>query len=53
MYVGVPVVIGAGGVERVVEIALDDAEKAMFEKSVASVRTLVDACKTINPAFAA
>jgi len=53
MYVGVPVVIGAGGVERIVEIALDDAEKAMFEKSVASVRTLVEACKTINPAFAA
>jgi malate dehydrogenase len=53
MYVGVPVVIGAGGVERIVEIALDDAEKAMFEKSVASVKTLVEACKTINPAFAA
>ena len=52
MYVGVPVVIGAGGVERIVEIALDDAEKAMFAKSVASVKTLVDACKTINPAFA-
>jgi malate dehydrogenase len=52
MYVGVPVVIGAGGVERVVEIALDEAEKAMFAKSVASVKTLVDACKTINPAFA-
>ncbi len=50
MYVGVPVVIGAGGVERIVEIALDDAEKAMFAKSVASVKTLVDACKTINPA---
>jgi malate dehydrogenase len=53
MYVGVPVVIGAGGVERIVEITLDESEKAMFEKSVASVRTLVDACKTINPAFAA
>ena len=52
MYVGVPVVIGAGGVERIVEIALDDAEKAMFAKSVASVQTLVEACKTINPAFA-
>jgi len=52
MYVGVPVVIGAGGVERIVEIALDDAEKAMFAKSVASVRTLIDACKTINPALA-
>jgi malate dehydrogenase len=52
MYVGVPVVIGAGGVERIVEITLDPSEKAMFEKSVASVRALVDACKTINPAFA-
>jgi malate dehydrogenase len=52
MYVGVPVVIGAGGVERIVEIALDDAEKAMFAKSVASVQGLVDACKAINPALA-
>ena len=52
MYVGVPVVIGAGGVERIVEIALDDAEKAMFAKSVASVRGLVEACKAINPALA-
>ena len=33
-----PVVIGAGGVERIVEITLDEAEKAMFAKSVASVR---------------
>jgi malate dehydrogenase len=46
------VVIGAGGVERIVEIALDDAEKAMFAKSVASVQALVDACKAINPALA-
>jgi len=52
-YVGVPVVIGAGGVERVVEIAFDEAEKAMFAKSVAAVQTLIEACKTINPAFAA
>ncbi len=52
MYVGVPVVIGAGGVERIVEIALDDAEKAMFAKSVASVQGLVEACKAINPALA-
>jgi malate dehydrogenase len=52
MYVGVPVVIGANGVERIVEITLDEAEKAMFAKSVASVSTLVEACKTINPAFA-
>ncbi len=52
MYVGVPVVIGANGVERIVEISLDAAEQEMFAKSVASVKSLVDACKTINPAFA-
>jgi malate dehydrogenase len=51
-YIGVPVVIGANGVEKIVEIALDDAEKAMFAKSVNSVKVLIDACKTINPAFA-
>jgi malate dehydrogenase len=46
------VVIGANGVEKIVEIELDPAEKQMFEKSVASVRSLVDACKAINPALA-
>ncbi len=40
LYVGVPVVLGASGVERVVEIALDDEEKAMFDHSVAAVRAL-------------
>ena len=52
-FVGVPVVIGAGGVERVVEIAFDAAEQAMFAKSIAAVQVLTDACKTINPALAA
>ena len=52
IYVGVPVVIGAKGVERIVEVALDAEEKAMFDKSVASVKGLVEACKVINPAFA-
>ncbi len=42
LYVGVPVVIGAKGVERVVEIALDGQEKVEFDKSVAAVRTLCD-----------
>jgi malate dehydrogenase len=51
MYVGVPIVIGAGGVERVMEVKLDAAEKAMFEKSVASVKTLCDACVAIQPAL--
>ncbi|MEQ1614128.1 MAG: malate dehydrogenase [Hyphomicrobiaceae bacterium] len=52
MYVGVPVVIGANGVERVLDLALDAGEKAMFEKSVAAVNVLVDACKAIAPALA-
>jgi malate dehydrogenase len=52
LYVGVPVVIGADGVEKIVEVALDASERQMFEKSVASVRELVEACKTINPALA-
>jgi malate dehydrogenase len=51
-YVGVPVVIGAGGVERIVEINLDAGEKAMFLKSVAAVHTLMEACKAINPVLA-
>ncbi|MFQ5958876.1 MAG: malate dehydrogenase, partial [Alphaproteobacteria bacterium] len=45
LYVGVPVVIGAGGVERVVEIELDADETAMFDQSVAAVRGLVEAVK--------
>lgn len=51
-YVGVPVIIGAGGVEKIVELDLNGDEKAMFEKSVASVTGLVDACKTIQPSLA-
>jgi malate dehydrogenase len=49
LYVGVPVVIGAKGVERVVEIEMTGSERDMFEKSAASVQTLVDACKKIAP----
>jgi malate dehydrogenase len=49
MYVGVPVVIGAKGVERVVEIDLSSAEREMFDKSALSVQQLVDACKNIAP----
>jgi malate dehydrogenase len=49
MYVGVPAVIGAIGVERVVEIDLNAEEKAMFAKSVGAVQTLIDACKKIAP----
>ncbi len=42
LYVGVPVVIGAGGVERIVEITLDAEEKKMFEHSVNAVKGLVE-----------
>jgi malate dehydrogenase len=48
LYVGVPVVIGAGGVERIVEIALDPGEKAEFDKSVGAVRELVDVVKKMG-----
>jgi malate dehydrogenase len=45
LYVGVPVVIGAGGVERVVEIELTGEDKAAFDKSVAAVKSLCAAVK--------
>jgi len=47
LYVGVPVVLGAGGVEKIVEIELNPAEKAAFEKSCGAVRELVDAAKKL------
>ena len=52
LYVGVPVVIGEKGVERIVEIQLDKEERIGFEKSVNAVKGLVDACKAIAPALA-
>jgi malate dehydrogenase len=48
LYVGVPVVIGAGGVERVVEIALKEEAKANFQMSVDAVKELVVACRAID-----
>ena len=52
MYVGVPVVIGAKGVERIVEVKLDAAEKAMFKKSVREVQGLVNLTKKLQSAAA-
>ncbi|MCO5064338.1 MAG: malate dehydrogenase [Rhizobiaceae bacterium] len=49
MYVGVPVVIGAGGVERVIELDFNKDEKSMFEKSVGAVKSLCEACEGIAP----
>jgi malate dehydrogenase len=48
LYVGVPVIIGANGVEKVVEIDLNKAEKAMFDKSVAAVRGLIDVVRKLQ-----
>jgi len=47
LYVGVPVVLGAGGVEKVVEIELNASEKAMFDKSVSAVRGLIDVVRNL------
>jgi malate dehydrogenase len=47
MYFGVPVVLGAGGMERIIEYKFDDAEKAMFDKSAASVKETHEALKSL------
>lgn len=52
MYVGVPTIIGAKGIERVVDIALNAEEQVMFDKSVDAVKGLVAACKAIDPSLA-
>ena len=48
LYVGVPVVIGAKGIERIVEVKLDADEKRQFNKSVKAVRGLVDVVKKME-----
>jgi malate dehydrogenase len=52
-YIGVPAVIGAKGVERVIEIDLNRQERAMFDNSIAAVDGLIEACVKIVPALAA
>jgi len=51
-YVGVPTLIGAGGIERIVEITLNRDEQAMLDKSIDAVKGLVAACKGIDPTLA-
>lgn len=51
-FVGVPVIIGAGGIERVIEISLNRGERDLFEKSVAAIDQLIDVCKRIAPNLA-
>jgi malate dehydrogenase len=52
LYVGVPVVIGAGGVERIVEIELDETARANFNVSVDAVKELLVACRNIDNSLA-
>ncbi|MBO0739846.1 MAG: malate dehydrogenase [Hyphomicrobiaceae bacterium] len=52
LYVGVPVVVGGNGIERIVEIDLNAPERAMFQKSVESVKGLIAACTKIAPHLA-
>jgi malate dehydrogenase len=52
LYVGVPVVIGAGGVERIVEIELGEEAKANFNVSVDAVKELLEACKGLDSSLA-
>ncbi|MDK1493379.1 malate dehydrogenase [Sinorhizobium sp. 7-81] len=51
MYVGVPTIIGAGGVERIIEIDLNKSEKEAFDNSVAAVAGLCEACINIAPSL--
>ena len=52
LYVGVPAMIGAAGVEKIVEFTTNDEEKEMLAKSVASVQGLIEACKVADPSLA-
>jgi malate dehydrogenase len=52
LYVGVPVILGAGGVERIVEIELSQSAKENFQVSVDAVKELLAACRAIDPSLA-
>lgn len=52
IFVGVPCVLGAGGVERIIEVNLDDGERAAFAASAGHVRELVDVVSTLFPELA-
>ena len=52
VYVGVPTVLGAGGVEKIIEVNLNRSEQSAFNKSVGAVEGLIDVCKKIAPKLA-
>ena len=49
IYAGVPVIIGSGGVEKIIELELSSEEKENFEKSIEAVKDLFNAAKKIDP----
>ena len=51
IYAGVPVIIGAGGVEKIIELQLYEEEKVSFENSVKAVKELFSAAKKIDPSL--
>jgi malate dehydrogenase len=51
MYVGVPTIIGAGGIERIIEVEFTKSEQEAFDKSVAAVAGLCEACVGIAPSL--
>ena len=51
IYAGVPVIIGSGGVEKIIELQLSEEEKANFENSVKAVNELFSAAKKIDPSL--
>ena len=51
LYVGVPVVIGSQGIEKVIELKLDEEEKKYFDISIAAVKDLFEAAKKIDPSL--
>ncbi len=52
LYIGVPVIIGAKGVEKIIEVQFTAEEKAMFEKSVAAVKAMCDVAKNLKASAA-
>ncbi len=51
IYVGVPTIIGKNGIEKIIEINLNESEKAEFENSVNAVKSLIEACQNIEPSL--
>jgi malate dehydrogenase len=52
LYIGVPVVIGKNGVEKIIQVTFTPEEQAMFDKSVGAVKALVEVAKNLKPAAA-